>query len=85
MKITKQRLVQIIKEEMEAYDRRDIIDPQEFTSKGRDTAEEFAEIGAMEQFLANLQSKFPKATNQELIQMIEDSLEKAGYNMMDAR
>jgi hypothetical protein len=86
MKITKQRLVQIIKEEMEAYDRRDVIDPEEFTSAGKDTTAEFEQVGALEQFIANLKDKMDDKSDDEvspdeLAGIIIQSLKDAGYDV----
>jgi hypothetical protein len=75
MKITKQRLMQIIKEEM------DTIDAGEFTRPGMDTTAEFEQIGALEQFLETLKAKMPNLTDDQLINMILQSLDAAGYDI----
>ena len=75
MKITKQRLMQIIKEEM------DMLDAGEFTRPGMDTAAEFEQIGALEQFLETLKAKMPNLTDDQLISMILQSLDAAGYDV----
>ncbi len=75
MKITKQRLVEIIKEEM------DMLDAGEFTSAGMDTATEFEKVGALEQFITNLKDTMPDKSDDELAGIIIQSLRDAGYDV----
>jgi len=88
MKLTRETLKQIIKEEIQIIkEEMDTIDASELTPPKKDTTAEFEKIGALEQFIANLRAKpfSDGLTDDELAGIIIQSLTNAGYDVNELR